>query len=280
MIQLPIIGALLEAVGTIFEKKILNNRYINYKNYTVYEFFSIIIVMSTFVFFFWKLEPEALSLMNILIFMFVVVVAIIANLLIFHSLKREDVSEFEPLWLTQPLFVIVLAFILYPVERNWIVFGLAMVASISLVLSHVKKKHLEFDKYTITALLGSFLFAVELIASKPILDYYSPFSFYFLRCLFVFIIVLFIFRPSFRKVGGKNWAMIFLVGLIWALYRAITYYGYQHLGIIFTTILFILSPVFLFFFAIVFLKEKPTKRQIISTIIIVICVALAVFFQY
>src|SRR3989344_2230093 len=109
MIQLPIIGALLEAVGTIFEKKILNNRYINYKNYTVYEFFSIIIVMSTFVFFFWKLEPEALSLMNILIFMFVVVVAIIANLLIFHSLKREDVSEFEPLWLTQPLFVIVLA---------------------------------------------------------------------------------------------------------------------------------------------------------------------------
>jgi drug/metabolite transporter (DMT)-like permease len=43
--------------------------------------------------------------------------------------------------------------------------------------------------------------------------------------------------------------------------------------------LFILSPVFVFIFAIAFLKEKPNWRQVASTIVIVICVAIAIFLQ-
>lgn len=276
MIQLPIIGSFLEATGTILEKKVLKDKRMNYKNYTVYEFAAIILVMLTFIWFVWGLKPEAFALKNLLIFAFVILVATLANLFIFYSLKRENVTEFEPIWVMQPLFTVLLAFIFFSGERNWTIFALALIASFSLVLSHVKKHHLKYDKYIIAALIGSFLFAVELVASKPLLPYYSPFSFYFIRCVFIFIITFLIYGPDFKRIGKSNIIMIFAIGLIWALYRAIIYYGYESVGIIFTTIIFILSPVLMFIFAVIFLKEKPTMGQIISTIIIVICVALAI----
>jgi drug/metabolite transporter (DMT)-like permease len=278
MIQLPVIGALLEATGMILEKKVLRIKKMDYRNYTIFSFFAIVIMSIPFLYFFWKLSADALSLKNIGIFAFVVVVSIAANLFTFYSLKRENVTEFEHLWLMQPLFTILLAFIFYQSERNLTIVALALIASIALVISHIKKHHLAFDKYIIAALLGGFFFAVELVASKPILEFYSPFTFYFFRCFFVLIFSYLIFRSSFSGQSSKTWVIIFVTGLLWVLYRAIIYYGYMTLGIVFTTILFILSPVFMFIFAIVFLKEKPTLRQIIATAVIFICVVLAVIF--
>lgn len=277
MIQLPIIGAFLEAIGMIFEKKILKRRGVDFRNYTSFEFLAISLLSLPFLYFFWRVDNGAFRIFNLLIFFFVVFISVLANLFIFYSLKRENLTEFEPIWLMQPLFTILLAFIFYSDERNWIIVVLALIASLSLVLSHVRKHHLNFDKYIIAALLGNFFFAVELVASKLILNYYSPFSFYFLRCVFIFAISFAIYRPSFKKLkNSKLSLMVFAVGLIWILYRAIIYYGYLNLGIVFTTLLFILSPVLIFLFAIIFLKEKPTWKQIVSTIVILICVVLAV----
>jgi uncharacterized membrane protein len=277
MIQLPIVGAFLEAAGMIIEKKILGKRDVNFKNYTAFSFLAILVVMLPFLYFVWELKPEAFEPLNIFIFFFVVVASVFANFLVFYSLKRENITEFEPIWLMQPFFTIILAFMIFPAERNWEIVALALVASLALILSHVKKHHLNFDRYVIAALVGGFLFSLEMVVSRMILDYYSGFSLYFLRCFFIFIISFAIYRPSFKPMRkGKTLAMVLIVSLMWVLYRAIIYYGYVSLGIVFTTMLFILSPVLMFFFAIIFLKEKPTKAQIISTVIILVCVALAV----
>lgn len=273
MIQFPIIGAFLEAAGMILEKKVLRNKRMNYKNYTVYEFLAIILVMVPIVIFNWSIKSDALSTQNILIFSFVVLVSVMANLLIFYSLKRENVTEFESIWVAQPLFTIILAFILFQSERKISLAVFALIASLALIVSHVKKHHLKFDKYILAAVLGSFLFSVELIASTLILQYYNPFTFYFIRCSFIFLITFALFRPSGSELKNKNiLSIILIIGLMWAFYRAIIYYGYQTLGVIFTTTIFILSPVLIFLFAIIFLKEKPTKKQVISTIIITLCV--------
>ena len=279
MIELPIIGSILEASGTIIEKKILRKKNINFKNYTVFEFLAIFIIMLPIIYFFWQVKPEALFPKNILLFAFIITTATIANLLIFYSLKREKVTEFEPLWLMQPLFTIILAFILFGSERNWTTFSLALIASGTLVVSHVKKNHLILDKYIIAALLGSLAFAIELVASKPLLSFYSPFTFYFIRCTFILLTTFAIFRPSFKAINKNSGIMIFAVGIIWVLYRAIIYYGYESIGIVYTTLLFILSPVLMILFAVIFLKEKPSWRQIISTIIILVCVIAAVLLK-
>ncbi len=276
MVFLPIIGAFLEASGVILEKKILKNRRMNYKNYTVYSFLAIILVMSLFIYFVWNVEREALLLKNILIFAFIIVVSIFANLFIFYSLKRENISEFEPAWLMQPLFTVLLAVLFFQSERNWIIFILALVASSSLVISHVKRHHLYFNKYLIAALIGSFLFAVELVTSKLILEFYSPFSLYYIRSFFIFAITALVYRPKFKEFDKKTGAIILLIGLMWAFYRAIIYYAYGNIGILLTTIIFILSPVLMLVFAVIFLKETPSRRQIVSTLIILACVIVAI----
>lgn len=282
---LPIIGSIIEAIGTILEKKILRKHKIDYKNYVVYGFLAIVLVMLPLIGFLWSVKPEAYSVKNMFIFAFVIFTSIIANLLTYYSLKRKNVTELEPIRLMQPLFTVLLAFIFsfffvsYSGERKYSILALALIASISLVAAHVKKHHLILNKYLIAALFGSLFFAIELVTSKSILAYYSSFTFYFLRCLFVFLITWTIYKPKLAPIKTKTKLLILIVGVLWVVYRVILYYGYLTLGIVFTTILFILAPVLIFLFARIFLKEKLSLRNIISAIIIVACVVLAIILE-
>jgi|TARA_B100001971_G_C18215976_1_gene553864 drug/metabolite transporter (DMT)-like permease len=285
MYYIPIIGAFLEGIGMVIEKKILKIRKINHKNYTVYGFLALVLVMLPLIFFFWKVDQKAYEPINLLIFLLVILFSILANLLIFYSLKRETLTEIEPIRLMQPLFTIVLAFALsfifkniYSDEQNFAVVILALIASIALIASHVKKHHIVYNKYIIAALLGSLFFAIELVISKAILPYYSSLTFYFLRCLSIFLVALIIFRPKI-ELKKKTKLMFLLTGAIWVAYRLILYWGYLALGIVFTTILFILGPVFIFILARIFLKEKITWRHIIASIIIIACVVGAILLQ-
>ncbi|MDD5193268.1 MAG: DMT family transporter [Candidatus Nanoarchaeia archaeon] len=284
MIYLPIIGAFLEGAGMTIEKIILKKRSLNYKNYTVFGFLAIVIATLPLSFFFWRVSPEAYLFKNLFVFFLVIFFSIIANLLTFVALKRENLSVIEPIRLMQPLLTILFAFIMsfffeiYYNERNYSILLLGFIASITLVVSHIKKHHLVFDKYIIAALLGSLFFAVELVLSKFILSYYNGFTFYFLRCSVIFIITLLIFRPKL-KTDKKTGLFILLTGIIWVIYRVILYYGYEVYGIVFTTILFILTPIFIYVFAKIFLKEKLTLRNIISSIVILVCVVLAIIIE-
>jgi len=276
---LPIIGAFLEATGMILEKRMLKLKKFNYKNYVVYGFLGIVLIMMPFLYFIWQVETEAFKFWNLIIFLFIVFVSVLGNLFSCYALKRENISEFEPAWLMLPLFTVILAAIFYASERNIAIFILALVASITLAATHVKRHHLRFNRYMTAAVLSSLFFSIELVASKPILGYYSPFSFYFLRCLFVFAVTFLIFRPSFKAIDKKSGALIGLIAVIWVFYRVIIYYGYIFWGIVYTTVLFTLSPVLMLLFAVVFLKEKPTIRQVIANSVILICVILALVFK-
>lgn len=272
---LPFLGAFFEATGVVIEKNMLKLRGLNYKNYTVFSFLAIILVSLPFLLFYWKVDEGALYFGNLIILGAVIGFAILANLLVYYSMKREDVTVLEPIWLMQPLFTVLLAVLFYPEERNWMIFLLAVIASFVLIVSHIKRKHLYFNKYLMAGMLGSLFFAIELILSQSILEFYSPFTFYFIRCLGIFIVTLLLFRPKTRILNGKVSLGFLLIGILWVLYRAIIYYSYGSIGVIMTTVIFILSPVLMFIFAIFFLKERPSLKQTLSMIIILICVALA-----
>jgi len=279
MITIPIVGSILEASGMIIEKRILREKTLNFKNYTLLSFLAIVIVMAPFLYFFWSISPQAYTFKNIFIMILIIITSGIANLLIFYSLKRENLTELEPIRLMQPLFTVILAFLFYTSERKISVLILALIASIALIATHIKKHHLMMDKYLIAALIGSFFFALELVASKSILEYYSSMTFYFIRCLGVFIIIFLVFRPKIKKISHIHKILILLASAIWVVYRIVLYYGYVTYGVVFTTVLFILAPVFIFLFAKIFLKEKITLRNIISTVIIVVCVVVAILLQ-
>lgn len=235
--------------------------------------------MALIVWKFWKISPEAFQLKNVLIMLSIIVFASLANLLTFYAMKWEKITEMEPLRLFQPLFVIILAFIFYSSERQNPVSVIiaALVASLALIFSHIKKHHFQLNKYLIATLFGSFFFALELALSKSILPYYSELSFYFIRCSVIFLASFIILRPSPKTIDKKSWIYMIIASAIWIVYRMLLYFGYLHYDVIFTTLLFILGPVFIYIFASIFLREKWTKKNIISTIIILACVAYAIW---
>jgi len=278
----PVLGALALATGTILEKTVLRKKKINIKLYQTAIFFAIVLAMVPFIYFFWKMDAQALELKNILIFSAVIVSSIIANLFIFYSLKWEKISKLQPARILEPLFVILLAILfsffigngLY--DRNIKFIIPALIAALALIFSHIKKHHLSFNKYFIAAIIGSFFFALELVISRLILNFYSPITFYFLRCSTIFLLSLIIFRPKFKLLDKKSTWIILITGAIWAVYRIVIYWGYINLGIIFTTLMVMLGPIFIYLFAYKFLKEKLNWRNIIASIVIIACVLYAV----
>ena len=282
MIYFPILGAIALAGGTILERKILKKRSMNIKKYHTLEFLGIVIVMIPLIYFFWKFNLQALELKNILIFIGVITASLIANMFTFYSMKGEKINNLEPAKMLEPLFIILLAilfslFIQGVYEKNTQVLIPALIAGLALILSHVKKEHLKFNKYFLAAIVGSFFFALELVISKLILDFYSPITFYFLRCSAILLVSFIIFHPKLHNVENKLKLKMLLIGAIWVVYRVVTYYGYIKIGIISTTLILMLASILIYTFAKIFLKEKINARNIIASIIILACVLYASF---
>ncbi len=282
MYYLPILGAVAASTGTILEKLVLRKKKIGPKLYQTAVFLAVVIAMIPFVFFFWKFDLAALQFWNIVIFVLILIFSMLANLFVFYSLKWEKLENIEPARILEPLFVVLLALVfsffvegLY--ETNSRILISALIAGAALVFSHVKKHHLQFNKYFIAAILGSLFYAIELVLSRLILDFYSPISFYFIRCTAIFLLSWAIFRPKFKKLDTKVRWTILGTGAIWALYRVMVYYGYIHIGIVFTTLLVMLGPIFIYIFAKVFLKEKLEWRNVVASIVILGAVVYSLF---
>lgn len=281
MIQIPLFGALALGVGTVLERLILKQKKVGIKLYQTASFFAITLILLPFLYFFWRIDSGAFTLKNILIFVGIILSSIIANIFVFYSLKWEKVTNLEPARILEPLFVVLLAVALsfftegfY--ERDTKIIIPAIIAAIALVFPNIKKHHLNFNKYFIAAILGSFFFGLELVLSKLILEFYSAITFYFIRCLFIFVISLILFRPEFKSLDKKNIFVIFVTGLIWIGYRIATYFGYMEYGVVFTTLIIMLGPIFIYILANKFLKEKLNWKNVVSSIIIVLCVIYAV----
>jgi len=245
-----------------YSKNNFKKRKINIKLFQSTEFLAITVSLLPFIYFFWKLDTQAFELWNIFIFSLVIIFSLIANLFTYYSMKGEKVNNLEPAKILEPLFIILLAIVFsYLVsetmfERNLKIIIPALIAGTVIILSHIKKDHLVFNKYFIAAIIGSFFFALELIITRLILDFYSPVTFYFLRCSTIFIISFLAFKPDFKKLNKKVKLEILALGFIWAFYRIIIYYGFLKLGVIFTTLMIMLGPIFVYLFAWKFLKEK------------------------
>ncbi|MBU2104696.1 MAG: DMT family transporter [Nanoarchaeota archaeon] len=281
MYYIPILGALALGAGTILQKTILRKRKIGIKFYQSAEFLAIALTMLPFIYFFWKLESQALQPINLLIFSLVIIFSMAANLFTYYSMKWEKVSNLEPAKMLEPLFTIILAIIFSFIfgeilfARNDKIIIPALIAGVALIFSHLKKHHLEFNKYFIAAIAGSFFFALELVISRLILNFYSPITFYFLRCSTIFLISFIAFRPKLNEINNKVKFKILILGAIWFIYRVVIYYGYLNLGVIFTTLMLMLGPIFIYIFAWKFLKEKLDWRNIVAAIIIIGCILYA-----
>jgi len=281
MIYFPIIAAIALAGATVFEREILKRKSISIEKYLILGTLVMILIMTPLLYFFWKIEPPAWELKNIFIFILIIISSVLANMFTFYSVKGEKINNLEPAKMLEPLFTILLAllfsvFIKGMYESNTKIILPSVIAGLTLIISHVEKKHLKINKYFLSAILGSLFFAFEIVLSMLILNFYSPITFHIIRCIGISIIVMLIFKPKLFPTNKKLKLHIILVGIIWTAYRIITYYGYIKIGVISTTLILMMGPIFIYTFAKIILKEKINTRNIISSVIILACVAYAI----
>jgi len=281
MIYIPFIGALALGVGTIWEKILLRKKKMDIGTYQTISFLSIIILMLPLLFFFWKLDSQIFELKNILIFLGIIICAVVANIFALYSLKGDKVTKTEPARVIEPVFVILIALILSlfieEFETSSSKFILpALIAGLAIIFPHIKKGNIKFNKYFTAALIASFLFALELTLSDLILSFFTPISFYLIRCVFIFVISAFIFKPKLTQIDKKTSLNILLIGIVWISYRIAVYFGYIRYGVMFTTLITMMAPIMIYLLASIFLKEKLNWKNILSSIIITGCVIYSV----
>jgi len=281
MIEIPIFGAVALGAGTVLERSILKIKKIGIKLYQTASFLAIILACAPLLYFFWRMDSGALTLKSILIFAGVIISAIIANLFVFYSLKWEKVTNLEPARIMEPLFTVLLAVILSffiegVYERNIRIIIPAVISALAIMFPHIKKHHLHINRYIIAAIFGSFFFALELVLSKLILEFYSPIAFYFIRCSAIFLISLIAFRPNFKNLNRQNSLIILVTGAVWVVYRVAVYFGYINYGVVFTTLMIMLGPIMVYALARIFLKEKLNWKNIISALVVIVCVLYAI----
>jgi drug/metabolite transporter (DMT)-like permease len=280
---IPILGALALACGTVLERYILKKKKLGIRLYQTVSFFAISLIIIPFLFFFWKMDAGAYKLKNILIFLSVIASSITANLFIFYSLKWEKVTNLQPARILEPMFTILLAllfglFIDGFSDPNPKILIPAIIASVALIFPFISKERICINKYFVAAIFGSFFFGLELILSNLILNFYSPITFYFLRCLSIFIISFSVFHSDTKAMDKKSLLLTFLTAAVWVAYRVSIYFGYQNYGVIFTTLIIMLGPIFIYILANRLLKEKLNWKNIISSVIIIGCVLYATIF--
>lgn len=272
---IPFSVAFLSAITLILQKFILSFQKVHYKDFNIFVFFFLFLVTAIFFPKFGWIKPEALSFYYILIGILMIIFASLWNILLSQSLQKEKVIEFELIQMLQPLLTIFLASMIFTSERSMYILPAAIIASLALIIAHLKRSHLYFDKYSKYLLWAVVIMSIETIFNKILLEVYSPVALYMIRTFFVMILMWLILRPAFRTINLKNGlTMIGTAGL--AVLQMVLFYSAIHSeGLIFTTLILILSPILIYIFSIIIYKEKLVFRTALSFAIIIICIVFA-----
>lgn len=221
----------------------------------------------------------ASSQMYIFYFILMVLLAIMWNIFYYQGLRKEKMIEFQMILLLTPLVTVLLAILFFPEEYNRPVFLAAVVGGLALFFSHVKRHHLEFDKYALHLLLAVILIAMETMVQKELLYVYSPATLYAARTGILALFFAIYYRPQTHKVHDYEFRLVFLSGVLGAFYMITKFIGFKELGVIYTTLILLLVPVLSSWLDAKLYGTEIKRRTIIAFIIILLCVVYATIHQ-
>ncbi len=273
-----ILAVLANTAETISDKYIMSREKVGFASFLSIQMFFIALFTLSIYYFYGSVDFSAFNLNYIIMFMAVIGIAYIYNYLYFFGLSHEKVSDVEPIVMFGPLIGIIFASIYYVDERSTLVLVLAIVAAFALVLSHVEKKHLVINNYT-AALMGFVvLYAIEALFVKKLLEVFSPVALYGFRTAVLAIIMIAFLRPAFKKIKKKSLFHIAIVGLVVSVQYIALYYAIDNLGLVMTALVFLSAPILIIVSSSIFLKEKISIKKNIASVVILLCIAVAIIY--
>lgn len=204
----------------------------------------------------------------LIIFLLMIATAIVWNIFYYKGAQEEKVHEFELIVMFQPLLTILLAAMFIEKNTNVHMLIAALVASVALIISHIRKKHFELSVAGWGLILAVVFMSIEIILQKIMLNVLSPVALYFIRTGIVFIFFMLFYRPQIRQVAGTNALLIVATSALGVVQMVTKFYGFESYGVIYTSLILILSPILVYIISTIALHERLKTRTIISGLVI------------
>lgn len=222
-----------------------------------------------------NISPKFFEPFYLLIFLGMLIAAVIWNIFYYQGVQSEKIHEFELIIMFQPLLTILLATIFLKGERNIHITIAAAIAAIFLIVAHVKKAHIEITAGSYKLILAIIFISIELILIKILLEVLSPVALYSIRTGIVFIFFILFYRPQINKVANHNVLLIVLSAALGTTQMITKFYGFEKYGVVYTSLILILSPILVYITSTIFLHEKVKFRTVISAVVIILCIIYA-----
>lgn len=273
----PFIAAVAQAGGIIVDKVILTRRRIDLKIFIPVLFLFLFLTTALLFPSFGQINLDIFKPYYLIIFIAMLAAAVGWNFLYYRGVQAEKVQDFELIMMTQPVLTILLASVFLKGERNIHLIIVALIASIALVISHVRREKLEISRASWGLILTVVLMSIELILIDILLQVFSPVALYFVRTGILFVFFIFYYRPHLRLVADHNLLWILLTASLGTIQMISKFYGFQNFGVIYTSLILILAPILVYIISTFLLHERLRTRTIVSVLVILGCIVYATF---
>ena len=269
------IAALAQAGGIIVDKIILTRRRMEIHVFIPVLFLFLFLITGILMPHLGKISLEIFKPYYLVIFLLMIAVAIIWNIFYYQGVQKEKVHEFELIIMFQPLLTILLAAVLIEKNTNIHLLIAAIIASLSLIFSHLRKNHFELSSGSRGLILAVIFMSIEIILQKIILEVFSPVALYFVRTGIIFLIFLFLYQPRLRQVSNAHLFLLLATSALGVIQMITKFYGFQSYGVIYTSLILILSPVLVYITSTILLHERLKLRTVLSALAIIGCIVYA-----
>lgn len=271
----PLISAISQVGGILVDKVTLTRRQVEVRVFIPILFLFLVLTTGILYPFLGKINPDFLKPTSLLLFAAMILCAIIWNFFYYRGAQLEKVHDYELIIMFQPLFTILLATIFLKGERNIHIIIASLVAAVFLIIAHIKKQH-----FSLTLggwnLVGAVIFmSVELIIISQLLKVYSPVALYFVRTGILFLFFYFYYRPQVNKISNTNLWLIFASAALGTVQMVSKFYGFEAYGVVYTSLILIISPVLVYILSNIFLHERFKTRAVLSFVVILGCIIYA-----
>ncbi len=279
----------LNATGMVLTKKVVENKVIWNNLQTLinrwYHFFIIWILFLLWVF------NYNIADTNFSVNDFFILFIATSWLYITYPLRRiayakEKISVLQPYAMLYQVFPIIIGFIFITSERaNLITFLSAITASFVVILTSIDYKKFSFNKYSLMVLLSSTIKSFQIFAVLYFLTKFNPASYYFTESLLVISIslILILLKKEFKQIKlltKKYIKLLMTTNSIVIVSILLSLTMYSSLWVVLTSLLSLLYLWFVYIISYFVLKEIPSRKDIIVTIIVSIFIIIWIIFKH
>jgi len=278
-----IIATILESLDTILWKKSLDlNKMPQFMFNSIW--YTGDFIMAFILILFWVFNYELIFNYQILSIIFAIVILTIFNSILEQYIyKSEKISVLVPYEYLSSIFVIIISFFLFS-DVSIITLIITLLAIIIITLFSIDFKKLVLPKNIKLIFLLHIIWSIKLLTLWYILikitnfDYFSIFTFFFsIITLIVFIIKK--YYKQFNKWNKEFYKYRFSASIAWTFWELMSLFIIAELWLILATLLWFLwlaSTLILWYFI---LKDKPSKKDILLAVIILILISIWYYFK-